>query len=118
MNRKPEMKKAVLSVGIAVTQLFAVGAFAQGEVGHVKPPAPAASVAPAEKAAAQAHRKAEGAAAAKQMAPGGEVGAVKPAPPAAMVGPAEKAAGKAKREAEGAAAAKAPAPGGRVGPTN
>jgi hypothetical protein len=114
-TRKPPMKKAVLSIGIAAAQMFAVAAFAQGAVGDVKKPPPAEAASAKEKAAARADRKAEGAAAIKQQPPG-EVGAVKSAPPATMPSSQEKAAARADRKAEGADAAKKAGPG-LVGPT-
>lgn len=114
-TRKPPMKKAVLSIGIAAAQMFAVAAFAQGAVGDVKKPPPAEAASPQDKAAARAERKAEGAAAIKQQPPG-EVGAVKMAPPAGMPSSQEKAAARAERKAEGADAAKKAGPG-LVGPT-
>ncbi|WP_235579305.1 hypothetical protein [Pseudorhodoferax sp. Leaf274] len=112
---RQHMKKVVLSVGVALAQLFAVAAFAQGEVGATKAPPPAKKASPEDRAAARAERKAEGAAAIKQQ-PAGEVGAVKKAAPAAKVSAEDKAAARANRKAEGAAAIKQ-APPGEVGPT-
>lgn len=109
------MKKTVLSLGIAVAQMFAVGAFAQGEVGGVKKPPPATPASPQEKAAAKAERKAEGAEAVRQNKDG-EVGRVKAPPPATKATPEDKAAARAKRKAEGAEAIKTQ-PSGEVGPT-
>ncbi|WP_326541378.1 hypothetical protein [Pseudorhodoferax sp.] len=109
------MKKVVLSVGIVVAQMFAVAAFAQGEVGTSKAPPPAKKASPEDRAAARAERKAEGAAAIKDQPPG-EVGGVKAAAPATKVSAEDKAAARAARKAEGAAAIKQ-APPGEVGPS-
>ncbi|MGC3988048.1 MAG: hypothetical protein QM777_26905 [Pseudorhodoferax sp.] len=109
------MKKVVLTLGVALAQMFAVGAFAQGEAGTSKAPPPATKSSPEDRAAARAERKAEGAAAIKDQPPG-EVGGVKKAAPATKVSADEKAAARAKRKAEGAAAIKQ-APPGEVGPS-
>jgi hypothetical protein len=109
------MKKTALSLGIAVAQMFAVGAFAQGEVGGVKQPPSATPASPQERAAAKAERRVEGAEAVKQNKDG-EVGRSKAPPPAAKVSPEEKAAARAKRKAEGSEAIKQQ-PSGEVGPT-
>ena len=100
------MKKLFLVMGIVAAQACAVSAFAQGEVGGVKKAAPYTKVAPEEKGAAKAARRAEGAEAIKQQPPG-EVGSVaKPKAPAKM-SKEEKAAARSKRRAEAAAANKA-----------
>lgn len=109
------MKTSILALGIAA-QMFVLGAHAQGEVGGSRTPPPAASVSPAEKAAARAERKAEGAEAVRKPMAGGEVGATKAPPPAMKPAPEEKAAARAQRKAEGAEAIKKQ-PGGEVGPT-
>lgn len=116
--QRPEsqtMKKTMLALGIAAAQMFAVGAFAQGEVGGVKKPPPATAASPQEKAAARAERRTEGAEAVKQNKDG-EVGRSKAPPPAAKATPEEKAAARAQRKAEGAEAIRKQ-PSGEVGPT-
>ena len=100
------MKKLFLVMGVVAAQAFAFSAFAQGEVGGVKKAAPYTKVAPEEKAAAKANRRAEGAEAIKQQPPG-EVGTVATPKPAAALSKEEKAAARSKRRAEAAAANKA-----------
>ena len=112
------MKKLMLVAGVVLAQAFAVSAFAQGEVGAVKKPAPVMKVSPEEKAAAKANRKAEGSAAIKEQPPG-EVGAVPAAPKKSTMSKEEKAAARADRKATTAAANKAGTlpKSGEVGPT-
>ncbi|KQP15890.1 hypothetical protein [Pseudorhodoferax sp. Leaf265] len=108
------MKKTMFSLGIAVAQMFAVGAFAQGEVGGVKKPPSATPASPQERAAARAERRVEGAEAVKQNSDG-EVGRAKAPPPVVKATPEEKAAARAKRRADGTEAIKKQPPG-EVGP--
>ncbi|MGC3984994.1 MAG: hypothetical protein QM777_09820 [Pseudorhodoferax sp.] len=107
------MKHPILSIGIALTQVFAVSAFAQGEAGVSKAPPSAAKVSAEEAAAARAHRKAEGAEAVKQQ-PVGEAGQSKAAPSAQRASAEDRAAASAQRKAEGAEAIKQQ-PVGEVG---
>ncbi|KQP21737.1 hypothetical protein ASF43_25890 [Pseudorhodoferax sp. Leaf267] len=101
-----------------VAQAFAVSAFAQGEVGAVKKPAPVTKATPEEKAAGKAHRKAEGTAAIKEQPPG-EVGAVPATTSKSNMSKEDKAAARAARKSETAAANKAGTlpKSGEVGPT-
>lgn len=109
------MKKSAIAIGIALTHLFAVSAFAQGEVGTSKAPPPAAKESKEDRDAARAKRRAEGAAAIKTQ-PAGEVGQSKAPPSAKRASPEERAAASAKRKAEGAEAIKQQ-PAGEVGQT-
>ena len=75
------IKKTLIAAGLIATQAFAINAFAQGEVGPVKPAKPAMEVSKQDKDAARTERKAEGTEAARKQ-PQGEVGPVKKAAPA------------------------------------
>jgi len=112
------MKKVVLALSVALAQMLAVSAFAQGEVGGVKPSAPVKKATAEEKASGKAMRKAEGTAAAKTSTPG-EVGDVKAGPSKSAMTKEEKAAARAKRKADTAAANKSGAlpKSGEVGPS-
>ncbi len=112
------MKKVVLTLSVVLAQMLAVSAFAQGEVGATKTPAPAKKTSPEDRAAGKAQRKAEGTEAIKN-APPGEVGAVPKAEAKSTLTKEEKAAARAKRKADTAAANKAGAlpKTGEVGPT-
>ena len=112
------MKKVVLTLSVVFAQLLAVSAFAQGEVGGVKPAAPAMKTSPEDRAAGKAQRKAEGKEAIKAQPPG-EVGAVPKAAAKSTMTKEEKAAARAKRKAETSTANKAGAlpKTGEVGPT-
>ena len=101
------MKKIVLSVSLVLAQMLAVSAIAQskGEADPAQSKAiPSAKVSPAEKAAAKATRKEEGAKVAKVKKSGeadpSSLGKAKAATKE------EKAAAKAKRKAEASAAVK------------
>ena len=72
------MVKLIAAAVTAVAVTLSPLAFAQGEVGPVKPARPAAQVSPQEKEAGKSKREAEGTAAARQQPPG-EVGPGKPA---------------------------------------
>lgn len=102
------MKKIILPLSIALAQMLAVSAFAQAKGGEADTTgsmaAPSAPATPAEKAAAKAERKTEGAAAAKDMAP--QEGESKSAGTARKYTKAERAEARAKRKAETAAAIK------------
>jgi len=102
------MKKIILTLGIAVTQVLAVSALAQTRGGEADSTgamaAPSAPATPAEKSAAKAERKVEGKAAAKDMTP--QEGSDKSAGTARKTTKAERAAARAKRKAETAEAIK------------
>lgn len=74
-------KKAIATASLALAYACMPAAFAQGEVGPVKPAKPAAQVTPQEKGAGKVKRETEGSAAARQQ-PQGEVGPMKKAAPA------------------------------------
>lgn len=100
------MKKAVLTLSIALASLFAANAYAQKDVPGEARAAPSAKATQAEKDAAKQARKAEGSATAKtaSMADDQPSSAGK----AKVASKTDKEQAKAKRKTEGAEAAKGP----------
>lgn len=115
------MKYLAIAASLVIAHAFVPAAFAQGQVGTVKPAPSGQAPSPEDKAAGKAKRQAEGAAAAKEQPPG-RVGEVPTPPPPSTMGAQEKAAARAERKAEAASAAQAARSAsmpktGEVGPT-
>jgi hypothetical protein len=111
------MNKAILTIGFALAQTLAVGAFAQGEVGATKKAPTPSTMTSGEKAEARTERREDAAAAnqAGQATKGGLVGGVKPAPSPNATSSTDKAA--VRSEAAAANKAASMPKGGLVGPT-
>mgnify|MGYP001602854547 FL=1 len=96
------MKKIILPVSFALSQMLAVGAFAQNVNGQASPaqvaPPAHTDVTPAEKAEARSARKAEGATASKDVTP--QEGTTKSAGTAHKYTRAQRKANHAKRKAK------------------